>query len=158
MPAPANTVPMTAQALSGTVDVRYRLPGSRVDPASLPFTLQALGENGTTVYFQNFNPGGNGRAQSILRLTNNNPRPCPVRIDAKDDLGRISGVVRTTLAPHASEQFNSDVLESGDDSRITAGDAWRTGQGKWFVRVTAECAFVTASALNRNRDTVCSPT
>jgi len=151
MPAPANVVPMVAQALSGTVEVQYNLPGSRVEPGPFAFDLATLRENGSTVYLQNFNPGGNGRAQSILRVTNHNARACQVRIDAKDDAGRLSGTVRATIAAHASEQFNSDVLESGDDPRLTGN--FRKGTGKWYVRVTAECAQVVVSGLNRNRDT-----
>jgi len=142
------------QPLSGSVSVDYDLPTQRVNPPDMPFALQALELNGTTLTFQNVNPAGNSTAESFLRLTNNNARECPVTIDAKDDLGRHSGEVQLTMAPHASEQLNINVLESGNDPRfINTNAGFRDGQGKWYVRVTAECVSFVGSALNRNSTT-----
>jgi len=144
---------MVPQTLSGTVAIEHNLITQRIDPDPLSFTLAALQQNGASVYFQNVNPGGNTSAESFLRLTNHNSTPCTVVLDAKDDLGRHSGEVQLTLAAHASEQLNSNVLESGNDNRFVSGGGFRNGAGKWYVRVTAECTGFTASALNRNRST-----
>jgi len=142
------------QPLSGSVSIDYDLPTQRLNPPDMPFTLQPLELNGSTIIFQNVNPAGNSTAESFLRLTNNNAEACPVVIDAKDDLGRHSGEVRLTLAAHASEQVNINVLESGNDPRFTNTDAgFRDGAGKWYVRVTAECEGFVGSALNRNTTT-----
>jgi len=142
------------QPLSGVVSVNYNLQTQRVNPPDMPFALQPLELNGTTLTFQNVNPAGNTTAESFLRLTNNNARDCPVTIDAKDDLGRHSGEVQLILKPHASEQLNINVLESGVDSRFTnTNPGFRDGAGKWYVRVTAECSSFVGSALNRNNTT-----
>jgi len=146
---------MVPQPLSGTVSVDHGLPTQRVNPPALPFALQALELNGTTLTFQNVNPAGNSTAESFLRLTNNNARPCDVVIDAKDDRGFHSrNDVRLTIAAHASEQVNINVLESGNDPRFTNNNAgFGDGSGKWYVRVTAECVSFVGSALNRNSTT-----
>jgi len=142
------------QDLSGTVSVAYNFDTQRVAPPPVPFDLSPLQLNGATVYFQNVNPAGNTTAESFLRLTNHNARECPFVIDAKDDAGRLSGEVRLDVPAHASEQININVLESGIDPRFTNANAGlRNGTGKWYVRVTAECNHITASALNRNSNT-----
>jgi len=149
--ATGNGVAMTEQDLSGTLTITNPgFSGLRIDPPPYNFNLMRLVENGTTMYFQNFNPGGNANARSILRLSNHNAFPCPVRIDAKDDLGRLSGTVVTSVPAHASENFNSNILESGVDPRIVPGGGLRYGSGKWYLRVTSECANFTGSALIQN--------
>jgi len=144
---------MVAQGLSGQVRVNYNIPTQRVNPDPWGFDLEPLQYNGATTYFQNVNPAGNTTAESFLRLTNHNAIDCPVTIDAKDDDGRYSGRVSLTVAPHASEQLNVNVLESGNDPRFAANGGFRNGAGKWYVRVTAECDNFTSSALNRNSTT-----
>lgn len=146
------------QPLSGTVEVDYNLPTQRVNPPAATFALLPLRLNGTTLYFQNVNPGDNPTAQSFLRLTNHNGVICPVTIDAKDDAGRLSGEVTLTLQPHASAQLNTTFLDSGSFpaglvSTTGAAGALGDGTGKWYVRVSAECSNFTASALNRNNET-----
>lgn len=151
-------VELNAQKLSGSVSVDYKLPTQRVNPPAASFELLPLRLNGTTMYFQNVNPGDNPTAQSFLRLTNHNSQICPVVIDAKDDAGRLSNPVTLTLQPHASAQINTTALDSGSypAGLVTStgiSGALGDGTGKWYVRVTAECANFVASALNRNNET-----
>lgn len=143
---------MQAQNLAGTLAVKYNLAQQRVDPPAFAFDLLPLRLNGTTFIFQNVNPGSNPTAQSFLRLTNNTAQICPITIDAKDDAGKHSGEVKLTLEPHGSKQINSDVLEGAATAAGVTG-AFGNGTGKWYVRVTAECADLKASALNRNAQT-----
>ncbi|KAF1686618.1 hypothetical protein B1992_06825 [Pseudoxanthomonas broegbernensis] len=150
-------VEINAQDLSGSVSVDYKLPTQRVNPPAASFALLPLRLNGTTLYFQNVNPGDNPTAQSFLRLSNHNTQICPVTIDAKDDKGRLSGEVNLTLKPHASAQLNTTFLDTGSFpaglvTETGAAGAFGDGAGKWYVRVTAECTNFTASALNRNND------
>jgi len=145
-----STTPLVPQPnLSGVVDVNYNLPNQRRnDVPSMPFNLVPLRMNGTIVTFQNVNPASNTTARSFLRLSNHNAIDCPVTIQAKDDDGRMSGIVTTDIKAHQSETFNSNALENGDISRFTG--SFRDGTGRWFVRIIAECNNFTASALNRN--------
>ena len=150
-------VELVAQNLAGSVSVDYKLPTQRVNPPAAPFELLPLRLNGSTLYFQNVNPGDNPTAQSFLRLSNHNSQVCPVTIDAKDDAGRLSDSVSLTLKPHASAQLNTSFLESGSyptglATETGAAGSLGNGTGKWYVRVTAECSNFTASALNRNND------
>ena len=144
---------MQAQNLAGTLEVDYKLAQQRVNPPAFTFGLLPLRLNGTTIIFQNVNPAGNATAQSFLRLTNNTAQICPITIDAKDDAGKHSGEVKLTLAPHGSKQVNSDVLEGAAQAAGVTG-GFGDGTGKWYVRVTAECADLQASALNRHQDGV----
>ncbi len=141
---------LVPQALSGKLEFFHQLPTQRVDPPAQSLSgLTAMELNGAQLVFQNVNPAGNPTAQSFMRITNNNAAICPVTIDAKDDAGRYSGKVRTTLPAHQSYQFNVDALESGSDARIASGSLGN-GTGKWYLRITAECSNFKASALNRN--------
>lgn len=141
---------LVPQALSGKLEFFHQLPTQRVDPPAQSLSgLTAMELNGAQLVFQNVNPAGNPTAQSFMRITNNNNAICPVTIDAKDDAGRYSGKVRTTLPAHQSYQFNIDALESGSDARISGGSLGN-GTGKWYLRITAECSNFKASALNRN--------
>ncbi|NYZ62253.1 hypothetical protein [Luteimonas deserti] len=141
---------MMAQALTATVNVDYQLSTQRRNPPATTVNLSPLEINGNTLVFQNVNPGANSRAQSFLRITNNTADVCPITIDAKDDAGRLSGEVTFNLPAHASQHFNSDELENGSPKGTGSfGD----GTGRWYVRVTAECNAIKASALNRNTDT-----
>lgn len=149
-----DNVMVVNEKLVGDIGVDYRLVTQRLTPPRGQFNLHPLLENGVSMVFQNVNPGKNATAQSFLRLTNNNAFDCPVFIDAKDDAGKHSGTFSYTLAPHASEQFNIDVLETGKDNRgraVTGAlDPNDRGTGKWYVRVTAGCGNFKGSALNRN--------
>ena len=141
---------MMAQPLSATVNVDYQLSTQRVNPPTVSVNLSPLQINGNTLVFQNVNPGANSRAQSFLRITNNTADVCPITIDAKDDAGRLSGEVTFNLPAHASQHFNSDELENGS---AKGTGSFGDGTGRWYVRVTAECNAIKASALNRNTDT-----
>ncbi|WP_129135120.1 hypothetical protein [Luteimonas sp. YGD11-2] len=141
---------MIAQALSASVNVDYQLSTQRRNPPAVNVNLSPLQINGSTMVFQNVNPGANSRAQSFLRITNNTADVCPVTLDAKDDAGRLSGEVTFNLPAHASQHFNSDELENGSSK---GNGSFGDGTGRWYVRVTAECDSFKASALNRNLDT-----
>jgi len=145
-------VPLTPLTLGWTLN--YNLPTQRVNPPGRISTLRPLLLNGTTITFQNVNPAGNTRAQSFLRLTNHNAFACPITLDAKDDNGVYTAdsgrAIGRSLAPQASFTINSADLEAGGAGFTGSfGD----GVGRWYVRVTAECANVVGSALNRNLDT-----
>lgn len=144
--------PISPQALSGEVDIKYNLPTQRNDLPTKFFTLLPLRENGSTLYFQNVNPGANATAQSFLRLTNNNSIDCPVILDAKDDAGLHTSSISLNVPKHASVHVNSDDLENGNAAKGLTG-AWGDGTGRWFVRVTADCTNFWGSALNRNSTT-----
>lgn len=148
-----DTQQMVPQNLSVSWSIDYDLPTQRVNPPGDSHDILPLLLNGTTITFQNVNPGANATAQSFLRITNHNDFECPIVIDAKDDAGVYTedsdNVVEYTLDAQSSKQFNIDALENGDSAFTgSLGD----GTGKWYVRVTAECANVIGSALNRNNN------
>ena len=146
------TATLLAQDLEVKVSIDHTVPTLFVNPPDRTSPLYPLRDNVGTFLFQNVNPGDTPSAQSFLRLTNNTAYSCAVTIDAKDDAGKLSGAVKYTLAPHASEQFNTTVLESGVDNQGRAiTGKFGDGKGKWYVRVQPECADFTASALNRNQ-------
>lgn len=147
------TEEMNAQALSGELFLDYVLPTQRVNPPSYKFDLLPLRLNGTTIIFQNVNPAGNMEAQSFVRITNNTSQICPMVIDAKDDEGFHSKDIMLTLAPHKSIQLNSEHLE-GTSAKAGVTGGFTDGTGKWYIRITAECAGLKASALNRHIDGV----
>lgn len=138
------------QDITAQVDVEHVLNTQYVNPNAFPGGLAPLRYNAGLLTFQNVNPADTPSAQSFLRLTNNNAFDCPVVIDAKDDLGRHSGEVRLVVKAHASEQLNSNVLETGNDSRNRITGSFGNGDGKWYVRVSPDCNNFVASALNRN--------
>jgi len=146
---------MLPQNLSASIGIDYDLPTQRVNPEPFGFDLERLQLNGTTITFQNVNPGGNTRAQSFIRLTNHNSFACPISIDAKDDNGVYTAdsndVITYTIPAQGSWTINSENLENGGLAGTTG--AFGDGAGRWYVRVTAQCANVVGSALNRNLDT-----
>jgi len=146
-------VPLTPLSLAWSID--YDLPTQRVNPPGDSSDLEPLLLNGTTITFQNVNPGGNTRAQSFIRLTNHNAFACPVTLDAKDDAGVYTAdtakTITYTIPAQASWTINSENLENGGLAGTTG--SFGDGAGRWYVRVTAECANVVGSALNRNLDT-----
>ena len=145
------TSQLVPQVLNAEVSFNHNVPALFVNPPVFNGALFPLRTNVGVIMFQNVNPGGNSTAQSFLRLTNNNAVACDVNIVAKDDAGKFAGPVKYTMAAHASEQFNIDVLETGVDNRGRAiTGKFGDGTGKWYVRVEPECARIDASALNRN--------
>ncbi|MFZ6697333.1 hypothetical protein ACO0J1_16365 [Stenotrophomonas acidaminiphila] len=138
--------------ITGEVTVDYNLSTQRVNPVLDPAQFGAIDFNGTTLIFQNVNPGGNATAQSMLRLTNNNATSCAVEIDAKDDAGLHSDSAKITLGAHKSVQLYGEDLEGGNAGKGLTG-GFGDGTGKWYVRVTAQCTNFKASALNRNVNT-----
>jgi hypothetical protein len=149
----ASTItPISALSVAWSID--YNLPTQRVNPPGRSHNLLPLLLNGTTITFQNVNPAGNTRAESFIRLTNHNGFACPITLDAKDDAGVYtmdsSRTIRYTIPAQASWTINSPSLENGATG---ATGSFGDGAGRWYVRVTAECANVVGSALNRNLDT-----
>lgn len=141
------------QDISAQVDVEHVLNTQYVNPEAFKGGLAPLRYNAGLMFFQNVNPADTPTAQSFLRLTNNNTFDCPVTIDAKDDAGRHSGFVKLTIAAHASEQLNVNVLETGVDPRNRVSGSFGDGTGKWYVRVSPDCNNFVGSALNRNNNT-----
>lgn len=146
-------VPLTPLSLAWSIN--YDLPTQRVNPPGDSHDLKPLLLNGTTITFQNVNPGGNTRAQSFIRLTNHNAFECPITLDAKDDAGVYTAdsgrVIGYKIPAQGSWTINSEAMEAGGAAG-TSG-SFGDGAGRWYVRVTAECANVIGSALNRNLDT-----
>lgn len=148
------TTELIPQQLSAEVLFDHQVPALYVNPEPMGGNLSPLRTNAGVYIFQNVNPGGNARARSILRLTNNTAVSCDVAIDAKDDAGLYTGPVRYTMAPHSSEQFDINELETGVGLRgRTLTGSFGDGTGKWYVRVQPECANFNASTLNQNADT-----
>ena len=143
---------MSPQELSGEFDINYNLPTQRQNPPTQFFDLLPLRLNGTEIIFQNVNPAANASAQSFLRITNNNTFACPLALDAKDDAGNFTGFIEFTLPAHQSIHVNSDDLENGNTAKGLTG-SWGDGTGRWYVRITADCTNIKASALNRNAST-----
>lgn len=138
---------ISAQPLQASVGINFtdmRL----IEPADRSGGLLPLDYNGTVLEFQNFNPASNPRAESFIRLTNNNNTSCPVTLTGKDDNGMPgASPVTLTLAPQASATLNSDYVENGSPR---ATGAFGDGAGRWYVTVDAECTNIVGSALNRN--------
>lgn len=136
------------QAISASVSVDFASTAVR-DPAASVGNLLPLRYNGTVLQFQNVNPAANARAQSFVRLTNNNTSlACPVTLEGRDDNG-VAGdsAISFTIAPGASMTFNSEDLENGS---AKGTGAFGDGAGRWVVTANAECTNFVGSALNRN--------
>ena len=81
-----------------------------------------------------FNPGGNTRQQSRLRLVNPGNAPVDATIHGVDDHGRHAGPVRATVPARAAHTFTAQDLETGAESLVGAlGD----GAGKWRLTIAA---------------------
>ena len=81
-----------------------------------------------------FNPGGNARQQSRLRLVNPGDAPVDVTIRAVDDNGNDAGPVYATVPPRAARTFTARQLEAGAEA---LGGALGDGAGKWRLTVAA---------------------
>lgn len=138
---------IAAQALSASVAIDFN-DDQVVPPDARSGSLLPLMYNGTVLEFQNFNPASNPRAESFIRLTNNNSTSCPVTLTGKDDSGMpgASGVA-LTLAPQTSVTLTSGDVENGS---AKATGAFGDGAGRWYLTVDAECGNFVGSALNRN--------
>lgn len=81
-----------------------------------------------------FNPGGNTRQQSRLRLVNPGHSPVEATIRGVDDHGRHAGPVRTTVPARTAHTFTARDLEAGAETLVGAlGD----GAGKWRLTIAA---------------------
>jgi hypothetical protein len=138
---------ISAQALQASVGINFT-DERLIEPGDRTGGLLPLAYNGSVLEFQNFNPASNPRAESFIRLTNNNNTSCPVSLTGKDDNG-MSGAsaVALTLAPQASVTLNSADVENGSSK---ATGAFGDGAGRWYLTVDAECTNIVGSALNRN--------
>lgn len=138
---------IAAQPLSASVAIDFN-DAAVVDPSARSGALLSLQYNGTVLEFQNFNPASNPRAESFIRLTNNNSTSCPVTLTGKDDNGMVGdSTVALTLAPQVSVTLTSTDVENGSSK---ATGAFGDGAGRWYLTVDAECGNFVGSALNRN--------
>lgn len=138
---------ISAQALQASVGINFT-DERLIEPGDRTGGLLPLAYNGSVLEFQNFNPASNPRAESFIRLTNNNSTTCPVTLTGKDDNGMPGdSAVALTLAPQASVTLNSADVENGSSK---ATGAFGDGAGRWYLTVDAECTNIVGSALNRN--------
>ncbi|MCY3794794.1 MAG: hypothetical protein OXG51_10525, partial [Gammaproteobacteria bacterium] len=81
-----------------------------------------------------FNPGGNTRQASLLRLLNVGPAAAAVRITGIDDAGATGGPVTLTVPARRAVTLSARALEAGGGGLEGAlGD----GAGKWRLAVEA---------------------
>ena len=92
-----------------------------------------------------FNPAGNARQASRLRVVNPGRRPAEVEVRGIDDAGSSpGGAAQFTVMPGAAREFSAAQLEVGDASLEGAlGD----GEGKWRLTVESDTPVVAMSLL-----------
>ena len=101
-------------------------------------------ENGGLRRIAFFNPGGNTRQQSRLRLINPGDAPVDATIRGVDDHGRHAGPLRTTVPGRAAATFTAQDLEAGAESLAGAlGD----GAGKWRLTIATSGRLYALSLL-----------
>ena len=91
-----------------------------------------------------FNPGGNTRQVSKLRLINNGDRAASMTIAGIDDSGSDSGTVALTVPAAQALTFTSAQLEAGGE-RLSGGLG--DGTGKWRLRVNSDVPVAVMSLL-----------
>ncbi len=92
-----------------------------------------------------FNPGGEARPRSVLRLANARGERAMLTVRGVDDAGRAGGAVTVELAAWEARGYTASELESGAASGLTGslGD----GAGKWRLRLEAERGTAYATNL-----------
>ena len=92
-----------------------------------------------------FNPAGNMRQRSVLRLVNPGAEASGVRIVGTDDAGARPGdAVNLSIEPGGARELSAADLESGaGDLRGALGD----GQGKWRLSVASDQPLLVASLV-----------
>ena len=92
-----------------------------------------------------FNPGGEARPRSVLRLANARGEPAAVSVRGVDDAGRAGGPVTAELGPWEARGYAASELESGSAAGLTGslGD----GDGKWRLTLSADRGSAYATNL-----------
>ena len=91
---------------------------------------------GETVYHvPTFNPGRNRNQVSRLRLVNLTRGRVSVRIQGRDDAGRLAPEVELTLPAGGARQVSAQELEAGGAG---LGGRLGVGEGKWQLFVSAD--------------------
>ena len=94
-----------------------------------------------------FNPGGNDRQVSLLRLVNDGGAAASVTISGVDDSGAAGrSAVSATVPAGRSLTLSAAQLESGEGSGIVGG-ALGDGAGKWRLAVASDRPVVAMSLL-----------
>ena len=95
-------------------------------------------EAGGTHRIPIFNPGGNDRQASLLRLVNEGEADVEALVRGVDDRGNSpGGEVRVAVPAGAARTLSAAQLESGSGPGVVAG-ALGDGAGKWRLGVTAD--------------------
>ena len=84
-----------------------------------------------------FNPGGNDRQVSLLRLANDGGSAARVTISGVDDRGAAGGEVSATVPAGRSLTLSAAQLESGSGPGVVSG-ALGDGAGKWRLTVRSD--------------------
>ena len=84
-----------------------------------------------------FNPGGNDRQVSLLRLVNDGTAAAQVAISGVDDRGAAGGEVSATVPAGRSLTLSAAQLESGSGPGVVSG-ALGDGAGKWRLTVRSD--------------------
>ena len=92
-----------------------------------------------------FNPGGNRRQVSKLRLINDGERAARVSITGIDDRGSASGAVSLGVPAGSALTFTAAELEAGDGDGLAGGLG--DGEGKWRLRVRSDEPIAVMSLL-----------
>ena len=120
-------------ALTSELDIEVRAYARGAD-GFLTTMHDVAPESGGLQRIGFFNPGGNTRQQSRLRLVNPGHAPVEATIRGVDDRGRHAGPVRATVPARAAHTFTAQDLEAGAESLVGAlGD----GAGKWRLTIAA---------------------
>ena len=92
-----------------------------------------------------FNPGGEARPRSVLRLANARGEPAAVSVRGVDDAGRAGGPVTAELGPWEARSYAASELESGSAAGLTGslGD----GDGRWRLTLSADRGSAYATNL-----------
>ncbi len=92
-----------------------------------------------------FNPGGNRRQVSKLRLINDGERAGSATITGIDDHGSASGPVAVTVPAGSAFTFTAAELEAGAGDLL--GGGLGDGEGKWRLRVRSDEPIAVMSLL-----------
>ena len=92
-----------------------------------------------------FNPAGNTRQRSVLRLVNTGTEASAVRIVGTDDAGAQPGdAVSLSIEPGGARELSAADLEAGAGD---LGGALGDGQGKWRLSVASDQPLLVASLV-----------
>ncbi len=94
-----------------------------------------------------FNPAGDARRESRLRLVNAGSAAAAATVTGVDDAGRSpGGAVRVRVAAGTALELTSSELETGSGEGIEGG-ALGDGEGRWRLRVESDAPVLVMSLL-----------